>query len=334
MEPLAIISGDGSQTALLLAFRMLATALLIMAAGAVLARFEGGSHHTTLARLNGQVFIPCLVFAAMNRTPFQATDAAVMGLAAVIYIVCCYPLAHIWASRSGDGDRSGLVSLLFSSTSTLLLPLSWLFFGSQGLCKAAAFHLTNLFILYTWGVRLAGQPSRFREFLKKPTLHAALLAVLLQQTASEPPQQVRELLWLVEKGIGMMAAGAVPILLMSHGYALYGLNAGGARRWSGFALARMLTLMATAGLLLVLFRSSGIVSMERGYDLLAYLDMRTSEAVLLLAAALPCTLSTIWHSGGAAVSRRNGSLILASALLSVVALAGALVVINRCIFSF
>ncbi len=334
MEPLAIISSDGSPVAFLLAFRMLATALLIMAAGAVLARFEGGSHHTTLARLNGQVFIPCLVFSAMNRTPFQLADAAVMGLAAVVFTVCCYPLARFWTARSGDNDKTGLVSLLFSSTSTLLLPLSWLLFGSQGLSKAAAFHLVNLFIMYTWGARLAGQPSRLGAFLKKPTLHAALLAVLLQQITPEPPQQLQELLWLVEKGIGMMAAGAVPILLMSHGYALYCLHSCGSSRWSGFTLARMLILMATAGLLLLLFRSTGIFSMERGYDLLSYLDMRTSEAILLLAAALPCTLSTLWYSGGAAISRRNGSLILASSLLSIVALVAVMVVINRFIFSY
>jgi len=328
----AIIS-SGSAAAQSLSLRILVTAIIIILAGALMARCEGGKQQTTLARLNSQIFIPCLVFVALNRTPLQLSEALIMVAGALLFSVGCYPLAHWWVARDPDGDKNGFISMLFGSTSTLLLPLAYLLFGSQGLAKATFFHLTSLFLLYTWGRRRAGHPSQFVAFLKTPTLHAVLLALVFKLFQLELPGQLQDLLWLVEKGVGMMATGALPILLISHGYALYCLRSSGASWWSGAAIIRMIWLPLVATVMILFIRSVGLAPLDRGYDLMRYLDLRTSEAILLLASALPCTISAFWRPGDKALSHRNSSLILSSALFSVIAFSLLVFLINRYIFN-
>ena len=328
----AIIS-SGATAAQFLSLRILVTAVIIILAGALMARWEGGGQQSTLAKLNSQIFIPCLVFSALNRTPLALTEALVMGSGALFFALCCYPLARWWVAHDPDGDKNGFVSMLFSSTSTLLLPLAYLLFGSQGLAKATFFHLTSLLLLYTWGRQRAGHPAQLVAFLKTPTLHAVLLALGLKLFELELPGQLQDLLWLVEKGIGMMAAGALPILLISHGYALYCLRSSGASFWSAAAFVRMVWLPLTAAVMILILRTAGLAPLDRGYDLMHYLDLRTSEAILLLAAALPCTISAFWRPGDTALSRRNSSLILSSALLSVIAFTVLVFLINRYIFN-
>jgi hypothetical protein len=328
----ALVS-SGVSAAQLLSFRILLTAVIIALAGALIAKGEGGGHQITLARLNRQIFIPCLVFAALNRTPLHLSEAIMMSSGAVLLSLCSYPLAHWWVARAPDKDASGYLPMLFGSTSTLLLPLAYLLFGSQGLAKATFFHLANLLLLYTWGMRLTKQPTRLTEFLKTPTLHAVLLALLLKLFELDLSGQVQELLWLVEKGIGMMAAGALPMLLISHGYALFCLRSSGATWWSPVALVRMVWLPLVAFGLILTMRATGLAPLDKGYDLMQYLDLRTSEAILLLASSLPGTVSLFWMPTCATLPRRSASLILASSLLSVIALALLLFMINRFIFS-
>jgi predicted permease len=334
MGTVTAMIGSGAAAAQLISFRIFAMVAIIMIAGSLMARWEGGGQQTTLDRLNNQIFIPCLVFAALNRTPLALSEAVVMAGGAVLFSLCSYPLVRWWHGRIPDRDTGIFIPMLFSSTSTLLLPLSYLLFGSQGLAKATFFHLMSLFLMATWGMKCIGQPSRLTAFLKTPTLHVALLAMVLKQTvAFEFSQQIRELLWLVERGIGMMASGAIPILLISHGYALYTLRGAGGAWWSPAALVRMIVLPAAAVALICVLRVTGYASLEKGYDLLGYLDLRTSEAILLLASALPCTVSVFWRSTGWTPSGRTASLILSSTLISLIALTVLVYLINRHIFS-
>lgn len=333
MGAVTAIIGSGATAAQFLSLRILVIATIIALAGALMAKWEGGGQQTTLARLNSQIFIPCLVFAALNRTPLVLSEALIMGSGALFFSACCYPLAHWWVARSPDGDKNGFISMLFGSTSTMLLPLAYLLFGSQGLAKAAFFHLTSLFLLYTWGRQRAGHPSQLIAFMKTPTLHAVLLALVLKRFQLELPEQLLDLLWLVEKGVGMMATGALPILLMSHGYALYCLRSSGASWWSGAAIIRMVWLPLVATVMIMFLRAAGLAPLDKGYDLMRYLDLRTTEAILLLASALPCTISAFWRPGDKALSHRDSSLILSSALLSIVAFALLVFLINRYIFN-
>ena len=329
----AALISSGATAAQFLSLRILATAMIIIVAGSLMAKWEGGGQQSTLARLNSQIFIPCLIFAAMNRTPLTLSEALTMGAGALFFSLCSYPLAHWWVARDPDGDRNGFISMMFGSTSTLLLPLAYLLFGSQGLTKAAFFHLVNLFLIYTWGRWRAGHPTQLTAFLKTPTLHAVLLALGLKLFELELPGQLQDLLWLVEKGIGMMASGALPILLISHGYALYCLRSSGGAWWSGAALLRMLWLPLVATVLILVLRAIGLTPLDKGYDLMHYLDLRTTEAILLLASALPCTISAFWRPGDTPLSKRDSSLLLSSALLSIIAFGLLVYVINRYIFN-
>lgn len=256
-----------------------------------------------------------------------------MGGGALFYALFTYPLARWWVAHDPHGDKNGFIPMLFSSTGTLLLPLAYLLFGSQGLTKAAFFHLMNLLLIDTFGCRCSGHPARLTAFLKTPALHAVLLALVLKMFKLELPGYLQELFWLVEKGIGMMAHGALPILVISHGYALYCLRSTGATWWSGAALLRMLWLPLVAALLIMLLRKIGLAPLDKGYDLIHYLDLRTSEAILLLAAALPCTVTAFRQPGDSPLSPRNGSLALSSSLLSIIACAVLVWIINRYLFS-
>ncbi len=333
MDASQAVLGSGAVAAYLFSVRILATAAIVTAAGALMARWEGGAHQATLTRINSRIFIPCLVFASMNRSPLTISEAVFMATGSLFFAVASYPLAKWWAARDTEAGASDYLPMLFGSTGSLLLPLSFLLFGSQGIAKATFFHLTNLLLLYTWGMRCSGQPSKLSVFLRNPTLHAAILALLLKLFELELPQQIQELLWLVEKGIVLMAAGALPLLLMNHGYALYCLRAGGAAFWSAAALFRALWLPFVALLLIFGVRATGMSTLDKGYDLMAYLDLRTSEAILLLASALPCTISLSSLPEMARPSRRTGSLILSSSLLSIFVFTILVLLLNRYIFN-
>lgn len=316
---------SGSVAAYLLSVRLLATAFIIVGAGSLMARWEGGGQQRTLERLNNYVFIPCLVFAALNRTPLTLSEALIMAAGALLLTLAA--TLPVWLGPSSGTDNR--IPLLFGCTGTLLLPFSFLLFGSQGLAKATFFHLTAQLLLHTCGMRCSGRPSQLAAFLKTPALHAMLLALLLKLIELDLPQQLKELLWLVEKGIGMMALGALPVLLMSHGYALYGLRTEGAPLWSPSALFRTLWLPLTALAAVVALRSTGIAPLDKGYDLLRYLDLRTTEAILLLAATLPCALPPSAPPGGTL----NTSPALASSLYALAAITLVIIMINRYLFT-
>jgi len=182
-------------------------------------------------------------------------------------------------------------------------------------------------------MKCSGQPSKFRDFFKTPTLHAVLLALLLKQIEVDLPVQISELLWLVEKGILMMAAGALPLLLMNHGYSVCCLRSAGAGWWSPAALVRAMWLPLVAVAMIILMRYTGLAPMEKGYDLIQYLDLRTSEAILLLASAMPCTISLFRQPAGVTGSRRTDTLILSSTVISLFFLVVILCMINRYIYN-
>lgn len=333
MQGTAAIISSGALAAYPLALRLLAIAALIVLAGSLMAKWEGGSQQATLNRLNSRIFIPCLVFASLNRTPLTLSEAVIMGLGAVLFSAACYPLARWWFPRDPADREETWIPLMFSSSATLLLPLAYLLFGSQGLTKAAFFHLAALLLRYTVGERCAGRSAQVAAFLKTPVLHAVLIALLFAQLEIDLPQQADELLWLVEKGIGMMALGALPVLLMSHGYALYWLRLQGGRLWSPVALARALWLPLVAVLAIVVLRLTGLAPLDKGYDLLHYLDLRTSEAILLLAAALPSTVSLLQLPIDTVPSPRTATLVLASSLFSLCVIVLTVIAINSRLFS-
>lgn len=328
----SVVISSGVLAAYPLVLRLLFIAASIVLAGSLMAKWEGGGQQATLERLNSRIFIPCLVFASLSRTPLTLLEAVIMGSGAFLFSAACYPLARWWFHSDATARYEARIPILFSSTATLLLPLAYLLFGSQGLTKAAFFHLTTLLLYHTVGMRCISQPAQIGAFLKTPTLHAVLIALLLALLEIDLPQQADELLWLVEKGIGMMALGALPVLLMSHGYALYCLRLQGGGFWSPVALFRALWLPLLAVLAITVLRLSGLAPLDKGYDLQQYLDFRTSEAILLLAAALPCTVTPLLQSADIMMSPRAATLVLTSSLFALLVIILAVIAVNRYLF--
>ncbi len=328
-----MLVGSGLAAADILSLRMLAIAVFIVMAGVVLARWEGGTQQKNLTMLNDKIFIPCLLFTALNRNTPTFSEIVLIMLASVFLIVCYYPLARWWVRRENEVTVAAYIPMIFGSTGTLLLPISYLLFGTQGLSKATFFHLASTFMLYTWGMRISGQPSQLLAFLKMPALYAVILSLILESLDIVFPLRFLELIWLVEKGIGMMASGAIPILLMSHGYALYCLRTAGGAAWSPVALLRMVWFPATAVGLVFILRITGVFGVDKGYDLLKYLDLRTTEAILLIASVLPSGISIICPHIEKYVANRSNSLAFSSSLLSIISFVIVLFMINRYIFN-
>lgn len=333
MGTTAMIAGSGIVAADMLSLRMLLIASFIIMSGVLLARWEGGTQQKNLTILNDKIFIPCLVFTAINRNPPALSEIILITAVSASLVFFSYPLARCWVRREAEVTAAGYIPMLFGSTGTLLLPLAYLLFGTQGLSKAVFFHLASIFLLSTWGMKISGQPSRFLFFLKMPALYAVILALILESLNIMLPLQFLELVWLVEKGIGMMASGAIPILLMSHGYALYGIRSTGGAAWSQVALLRMIWFPATAAGLVFILRITGISDLDKGYDLLKYLDLRTTEAIILFASVLPSTISTRSLTLDKSVLNRSNSLVFSSFLLSFLAFVVVLFMINRYIFN-
>ncbi|MCF6333345.1 MAG: AEC family transporter, partial [Draconibacterium sp.] len=127
----------------------------------------------------------------------------------------------------------------------------------------------------------------FKHILKIPSLHASLLGILVATAPVSVSSDAREFLWLIEKGVDLVGMGAIPLLIISFGYSLNNTSISDMKEGIAGASVRILLGPAFAFAIIFMFRGLGWMSMEKGYDLLGYLDLRTTEAIIVLSAAMP-----------------------------------------------
>lgn len=262
-------------------------AVMIVVIGIFIGRWDSSRYHLTLKKLIHYIFLPCLAFSALHKHTFDPAEISRIALAVFIIISIMTLFAAVVLREKIRGSSRNILATVYMSSGTLLPPLAYLLFGNEGLAKAVYFHLFVILAYHTVGVWMVDGKTDLKGFFKTPFIYLVVLGITAQIFPFSMSEMVEEFAWLGEKGIDLTAMGALPLMLISFGYPLGRLKLSVAKNGLAGGLLRIVVAPMVALLVVFIYRKTNLISMERGYDILGYLDQRTTEAVLVLGAAMP-----------------------------------------------
>lgn len=271
----------------LMVVRAVIPSFAIAFVGFMLGRIDPNLHQKTISNLIYYVFSPCLIFSSLHKRPFDISEFGILTGAVIFLIAGMIPLAYIFKRRAKIKENGYYLPIIFMSTGTISLPIALLMYGNEGLAKGILFHMANILFLYSFGVFLVSGKTDVKQFLKIPALYATIAGIFVANASFKAPTYMREFVWLFEKGVDLIGLGAIPLLILSFGYSLNNTSLGNLKHGTIGGFARILAGPVLAFAVVYLFRQTGFVSVDKGYDLLHHLDLRTTEAIIILNAAMP-----------------------------------------------
>ena len=274
---------------MLLILRAVLPSITIALLGFLLGTLDGSRelNQKTISNMVYYFFTPCLVFSSLHKRSFDFGEFAVIGGAALLLIAVMTPIAFYFKGRAGVKENGYCLPIIFMNTGNISLPIALLLFGNEGLAKAILFHMMNILILYSYGVYLVSGKTDLGQFLKIPALYATILGIVAATTDPQLPWLVRQGYDVANKGIDLLAYGAIPLLIINLGYSM------SSTKWSalkdgiaGASLRIALGPLLAFGLVFG-YRALGWTPTGAGLDPLVALGFRTTEAVIVLNAAMP-----------------------------------------------
>jgi len=238
---------DGSLTLRLVA--ILFPIFGIVAAG----YFYGRQHKPEMAvanRLNMDVFVPALVFAAMAGKSFDLAAFAPLALGGLLVIATCGLLAWPVSRLVGVAPKTLVPPMLFNNSGNIGLPLAVLAWGEAALPGAVILFMVENTLHFSLGARLLDPHARLLTLWRVPVVFAAIagLTVALLKIPVWEPAVI---------AIKMLGDVSVPLLLFSLGVRMTDVSF---RDWKlplGAALLRPLAGMAVAWGVIQLFGLHG-----------------------------------------------------------------------------
>jgi hypothetical protein len=238
---------DGSLTLRLVA--ILFPIFAIVAAG----YFYGRKHKPEMAvanRLNMDVFVPALVFAAMAGKSFDLAAYAPLALGGLLVIATCGLLAWPVSRLVGVAPKTLVPPMLFNNSGNIGLPLAVLAWGEAALPAAVILFMVENTLHFSLGARLLDPHARLLTLWRVPVVFAAIagLTVALLKIPVWEPAVI---------AIKMLGEVSVPLLLFSLGVRMTDVSF---RDWKlplGAALLRPLAGMAVAWGVIQLFGLHG-----------------------------------------------------------------------------
>jgi len=195
-----------------LAFRLVA--ILFPIFGIVAAGYLYGRKHkpemAVANRLNMDVFVPALVFAAMAGKSFDLAAFAPLALGGLILLVTCGLLAWPVARLVGMQPKTLVPPMLFNNSGNIGLPLAVLAWGEEALPAAVILFMVENTLHFSFGARLLDPHARLLTLWRVPVVFAAIAGL----TVAVVKIPVWEPLLI---GIKMLGDISVPLLLFSLG---------------------------------------------------------------------------------------------------------------------
>lgn len=204
--------------------------------------FYGRRHKPEMAvanRLNMDVFVPALVFAAMAGKSFDLAAYAPLALGGFVVIATCGLLAWPVSRLVGVAPKTLVPPMLFNNCGNIGLPLAVLAWGEAALPAAVILFMVGNTLHFSLGARLLDPHVRLLTLWRVPVVFAAIagLTVALLKIPVWEPALI---------AIKMLGDVSVPLLLFSLGVRMTDVSF---RDWKlpvGAALLRPLAGMAIA----------------------------------------------------------------------------------------
>jgi len=289
-----------------LSFRLLAILFpifAIVAAGFFYAR----KHKPEMAvanRLNMDIFVPALVFAAMAGKSFDLAAYAPLALGGFLVLATCGLLAWPVARLFGIQPKTLVPPMLFNNSVNIALPLAVLAWGENALPAAVILFMVENTLHFSFGARLLDPTTRLLTLWRIPVVFAAIagLAVALLKVPVWQPAVI---------AIKMLGDVSVPLLLFSLGVRMTDVTFGEWKLSLGSALLRPLAGMAVA------------------YGVIALLGLHGRDAAMLLVfgALPPAVLNFLFAERYKQEPQRVASIVLVGNMAALIFLPLALALV-------
>ncbi len=291
-----------------LAFRLVA--ILFPIFGIVAAGYFYARHHkpemAVANRLNMDVFVPALVFAAMAGKSFDLVAYAPLALGGFIVLATCALLAWPIARLIGSQPKTLAPPMMFNNSGNIGLPLAVLAWGEEALPAAVILFMVENTLHFSFGARLLDPHARLLTLWRVPVVAAAIagLAVAILKIPVWQPLVI---------AIKMLGDVSVPLLLFSLGVRMTDVSF---REWklaTGSAILRPL-----AGMLI----AAGVIQ-------LLGLQGREAAMLLVFGALQPAVLNFLFAERYKQEPERVASIVLIGNLAALLFLPLALALVLR-----
>lgn len=195
-------------------------------------------------KLNMDVFLPALVFAALASKDFRLGEYATLALATLVVVVGSGLLGWVIARTLGIAPKTFVPPMMFNNCGNLGLPLAVLAFGEQALAPAVVMFMVSNLLHFSFGAWLLNRDVRFATVWLVPSVVATVLGLAVSAIGVEiwPPLML---------AVKMLGDVSIPLMLFALGVRLsvahygawrVGVIAGLARPLIGVALVLPLLL--------------------------------------------------------------------------------------------
>ena len=275
----------------------------IVAAGYFYAR----QHKPEMAvanRLNMDVFVPALVFAAMAGKSFDLVAFAPLALGGFLVLASCGLLAWPIAKLVGIQPKTLVPPMMFNNSGNIGLPLAVLAWGEEALAAAVILFMVENTLHFSFGARLLDPKTRILTLWRVPVVFAAI-AGLTVATFKIPIWQP------LIMAIKMLGDVSVPLLLFSLGVRMTDVSFSEWKVATGSALLRPL-----AGMLIAV----GVIQ-------LLGLQGREAAMLLVFGALPPAVLNFLFAERYQQEPQRVASIVLIGNLAALIFLPLALALV-------
>ena len=210
-----------------------------------------------------RVGAPCLIISSLSRTPVSRETLEQMLLVTAILIGVMAVLGAVAIVIAKQSMRSFLGPLIFPNSGNMGLPVCLFAFGEKGLTLALTVFMVMSIAHFTLGIALVSGRSVLKEMVTNPIIYSIAAAVFMIYTRLDLP------LWM-QNTVNLLGDFTIPLMLLTLGVSLAGLQIGSLGKSLYFALMRLGIGVAAGWLVAELFDLHGV-----------------ARGVLILQAAMP-----------------------------------------------
>ncbi len=226
--------------------------IFIMACAGLIARRALGIDPRAVAPLGIYILMPALLFNSLTTARLQGDELVRIGLFTVLLMVILVSGTSVVSRllRIGREESSALtMTVAFMNSANYGLPVCLFAFGPEGFERAVVFAAFQSICTFSVAVFIAargkhGWRQAIKPALHMPVLWAAMGALLLRGLGLELPLSV-------ERGVSVLAGGAIPLTVLLLGMQLADLRLGGLGLRTFGAVAGRLGVSPVLALLLI-----------------------------------------------------------------------------------